>query len=151
MIFTLAVIFFDLYASLISLVLYDTNKTLRAIVLLFCSNFFQSFECDGKSITFHCYWLIKGLIFDILWALFSMFWWFNATVNAYWKQLSSFLFSGFIVALLTILETLCMICLFSSSFYLDNNTINQHCKKETRFLFSLILLILLDVFAKKNQ
>ena len=28
-----------------------------------------------------------------------MFWWFNARVKAYWKQLSS-LFSGFIVAFL---------------------------------------------------
>ena len=43
---------FDLYASLIFLVLCGTNKILRAIVLLFCSNFFQSFECNERSIPF---------------------------------------------------------------------------------------------------
>ena len=64
---------FDLYASLIFLVLCGTNKILRAIVLLFCSNFFQSFECDGKSISFQLYWSIKGLIFDILWGFFQCF------------------------------------------------------------------------------
>ena len=35
---------FDLCASLIFLVLCGTNKVLKAILLLFCSNFFQSFE-----------------------------------------------------------------------------------------------------------
>ena len=89
-----------MYVRLISLVLYDTYKLLRAIVLLFCSNFFQSFWCNGKSIPFQWYWPIKGLIFDILWALFSMFWWFNAAVNVYWKQLPCFLFFGSIVAIL---------------------------------------------------
>ena len=82
---------FDLYASLIFSVLYDTNKILRAIVLLFNSKFFQSFCSDGKSISFQLYWSIKGLILDILWGSFLMFWQFNATVKAYWKQLSLFL------------------------------------------------------------
>ena len=58
-----------------------------------------SFECDGKSISFQLYWLIKGLIFDILsgWLLICL--WFNAMIKAYWKQLSS-LFFGFIVVFL---------------------------------------------------
>ena len=42
-----------MYACLICLVLYGTNKILRAIVLLFCSNFSQSFDCDGNSIPYH--------------------------------------------------------------------------------------------------
>ena len=57
---------FDSHASLIFSVLCGTNKILRAIFLLFCSNLFQSFECDGKSISFQLYWSIKGLTFDIL-------------------------------------------------------------------------------------
>ena len=69
-----------------------TNKILRAIASLFCSNFFQPFECDGKSISFQLYWLIKGLIFDILWGIFALLWWLKATVKAYWKQLSSLFF-----------------------------------------------------------
>ena len=72
-----------MYAGLICKILCGTNKILRAIVLLFSSNFFQSFECDVKSISFQLYWSIKGLIFDIPWGLFSMNWWFNATVKAY--------------------------------------------------------------------
>ena len=54
---------FDLYASMICLVLYGKNKILRAVVLLFCSNFFQSFEPDGKSISSPSYWSIKVLAF----------------------------------------------------------------------------------------
>ena len=105
-------LYFDLHASLIVFVLCGTNKILRGMVLLFCSNFFQSisilffsnsslssFWCALISMSFQLYWLIKGLIFDILSGLFPMFWWFNATVIGYWKRLSS-LFCGFIVAIL---------------------------------------------------
>ena len=105
-------LYFDLHESLIVFVLCGTNKILRAMVLLFCSNFFQSisilffsnsslssFWCALISMSFQLYWLIKGLIFDILSGLFPMFWWFNATVIGYWKRLSS-LFFGFIVAIL---------------------------------------------------
>ena len=116
-------LYFDLYANLIVSVLCGTNNILRAIVLLFCSNFFQSivsyyyffnffqsscpnffrsFWCDGKSISFQLYWLVKDSIFDILSRWFSMYWWFNSTVIAYWKQLLSSLFWRFIVALLFI-------------------------------------------------
>ena len=41
-----------MYAGLICLVLYGKNKILRAIVLLFCLKFFQSFEYDGNSMSF---------------------------------------------------------------------------------------------------
>ena len=79
-------------ASLIFSVLYGTN-------LLFSSKFFQSFEYDGKSISFQLYWSVKDLIFNILGGSSFMFWKFNATVKVYWKQLLS-LFFGFIVAFL---------------------------------------------------
>ena len=75
-----------MYACLICLILYSTNKILRAIVLLFYLNFFQSFKCDGNSIPFQLYWSIKGLIFDILWGSFLILSWFNATVIAYLKH-----------------------------------------------------------------
>ena len=89
-----------MYASLISSVLYGTNKILRAIVLLSNSNFFQSFcGCNGRSISFQLYWLIRGLIFDILCGSFWTFWKLNAMAKAYWKQLLS-LFFGFILAFL---------------------------------------------------
>ena len=41
-----------MYAGLICLVLYGTYKILRAIVLLFCSIFSQSLECDGNFMSF---------------------------------------------------------------------------------------------------
>ena len=73
MIFTLKFCF-DLYANLIFSVLYGANKILRAIALLFNSIFFQSFEeSSGKFISFQSNWLIKDLIFDIPWGIFSMF------------------------------------------------------------------------------
>ena len=37
-----------MHAGRICLVLYGTKNILRAIVLLFCSNFFQSLKCDGS-------------------------------------------------------------------------------------------------------
>ena len=97
MIFTLKFCF-DLYANLIFSVLYGTNKILRAIALLFNSKILQSFEgSSGKFISFQSSWLIKDLIFDILWGIFSMFSWFNVTPKAYGKQLLS-LFFGFTIA-----------------------------------------------------
>ena len=82
--FTLKIMFW--FVCVTFSVLCGTNKILRAIVLLFWSNFFQFFECDGKSISFQLYWSIKCLIFDIFWGVFAMLWWFNARINAYWKQ-----------------------------------------------------------------
>ena len=139
---------FDMYASLICLILCGTNKILRAIVLLLWSNFFQSFECDGKYIPLQlCLW-IKGSIFDILWGLFSMFWWFNAIVKAYWKQLSSLSFL-FIVALYfsTIQENLYMIHSFSNLRFEGGNTINQYYQKQTCYL-SMVLLNFFDNIVK---
>ena len=106
-------LYFDLYASFIVFALCGTNNIFNGIVLSFCSNFFQSivilffsnffrssFWCVTNSIPSQLCWLIKGLIFDILSGLFPLFWWFSATVIAYWKQLLSFLFFRFIVAFL---------------------------------------------------
>ena len=39
---------------------------LRAIELLFDSDFFQSLPVDGKSMSFQLYWSIKGFILDTL-------------------------------------------------------------------------------------
>ena len=74
-----------------------TYKTLRTIVTLFFSNFFQSSFSDGKSIPSQLYLFIKGLIFVILCGFFSISSWFNVTVTAYLKHLLSFLLMGFIV------------------------------------------------------
>ena len=60
------------------------NKILRAIDLLFDSNFFQSFLRDGKFVSFQLYWIIiKGLIFYIFCGSFATLLWFDATVTAY--------------------------------------------------------------------
>ena len=60
---------------------------MRVIDLLFDSNFFQSFLCDGKSIFSQLYWLIKDLIFIALSGLLLMLWQFNAvTVDMYSRQ-----------------------------------------------------------------
>ena len=111
-------------------------------VLLFCSKFFQSFIPSGKSIPSQLYWLMKGLIFDILPGWFSMFSWFNATVIEYWKHLS--LFSGFIELLfylLPIQEILCMIFLFTGLFYEHDKTIYQHFQIQNQFHFSILSLL----------
>ena len=126
---------FDFCAILIFSVLCGTNKIIRVIVWLFCSNDFQSGkrinkyfpECDGKSISFQLCWSIQGLFFDILsgWVLICL--WFNATVKAYWKQLSSLFFGFYVVFLLlffTIQENLYMIHLFSNLFFKGGNLIN---------------------------
>ena len=64
--------------------------------LLIDSNFFQSFMCDRKLISFQLC-LLKGLFFVILSGWFLIFWWFSATVITYWKQFL-LLFFKFIVA-----------------------------------------------------
>ena len=72
-------------------------KILKAIVGLFFSNVFQSSIFDGYFIPFPLWLFIKGLIFDILCRFLLISSWFNTTVAAYWKHLSSSFF-GFIVA-----------------------------------------------------
>ena len=59
------------------------DKILSAMSLLFLSNFFQSSTPAGKFISLQLYWLIKGLILDILCGFFPIFSWFNATVKAF--------------------------------------------------------------------
>ena len=62
---------------------------IRAIFRLFFSTFFQPFFHGAWFITFMLYLFIKGLIFDIHCGFFPLSSWFNATVAAYWKHLSS--------------------------------------------------------------
>ena len=64
---------FDLYTILIFFVLCCTNDMLRAIILLFRSNFFQSLGPAGNSIPSQLYFLIQGFNFDILSGSFSIF------------------------------------------------------------------------------
>ena len=100
---------------------------------------------------FQLYWSIKGLIFDILSGWLLICWWFNATVKAYWKQLSS-LFLRLIVLFyfLAIQENLYMIHFFSNLFSEGGNTINQYYQEQTRFL-SLIFLNLFDNFVRDSK
>ena len=141
-----------MYASLIFSVLYGTNKILRAIVLLFNSNFYQSFGCNGNTISFQSYWLIKGLISDILSGLFLFFvffhylmQWLNHIESNYRHYFVDFLLLFYFS---TIFENLYLIRLFPDLFSEYGNTINQHFQKQINLL-SLIFLVLLDIFAKE--
>ena len=60
-------------------------KTLRAIVTLFFSIFFQSSFSDGKLIPSQLYLFINGLIFLILCENFLISSWLNVTGTSYWK------------------------------------------------------------------
>ena len=139
-------LYLDFCASLIVLVLCGANKMLRAIVLLSnclkkncVINLFKYFP------VFLEWWKIyvSRIIFDILSRLFSMLWWFNATVVVYWKQLLASFFCGFIVTLLflnhsgDIMYDLPLLILFYKDF-----------QKQTRFL-SFFFLILPDILAKR--
>ena len=64
---------FEMYACLISSLLCGTFKILIAIVLLFPSNVFQSFLCDGKLISFQLHWSTKVFFFVILFGFYAMF------------------------------------------------------------------------------
>ena len=75
-------------------------KTLRVILTLFLSNFFQLSFSDEKFIPSYLYLFIKGLIFVLLSACFPISSWFNATITTYWKHLLSFLLTIFIVVFL---------------------------------------------------
>ena len=55
-----------MYVCLISLVLLGTNNVFQAITLLLHSNFLQSFECEGNSMSVQLQLLINGLILEIL-------------------------------------------------------------------------------------
>ena len=82
---------------------------LRAIDLLFDSNFFQSFtSCHGIFVSFQLYLFIKDLIFNIPSKGFVIFSAFNATVVSHWNHLSSLFF------------------FFLLRFYFLSNKENQH-------------------------
>ena len=66
-------LYFHSYASLIFWLLYNTNKVLTAIELLFDWNFFPYFLCEKKSIPFQLYWSIKEIILDILYGSLAIF------------------------------------------------------------------------------
>ena len=105
-----------MYAGLICLVLCGTYKILGAIVLLFCSNFFQSFEFDGNSIPFQLYRSKKDLRLDILSGWLGILSQFNEAIF------------GFIVAFLSFIQL--GESMYSKLFYEDCNIINQHFQKQ---------------------
>ena len=107
--------------------------TLRAIDLLFDSNFFQSLGSIGKITYFQLYLSIKDLIFDIVCRSFTVYSWFNASVTAYWKHVPS-LFFKFIVALLFLssLENLFTIRHDSDIFYDICNICNPSVVSKTK-------------------
>ena len=72
-----------MYACFISLSLFNENRKLSVIVLIFVSNRFQSFDIVGKFISFHSYWSMKGLNFAILCRIFPIHVWFSVTVTTY--------------------------------------------------------------------
>ena len=140
-----------MYACLTSSVLWGTDKVLRAIDLLFDSNFFQSFLFGGKFIYFQLYWSIKGYIFVILSGLL----WFFDNLMQQLKHIESTYHHYFLDLLLsfdflTIRENLYMIQFYLSLVYEVHKAINQLYQKQNHFL-SLTLLILLDIFVKEIQ
>ena len=80
-------------------------KTIRAVVTLFFSIFFQSSFSDRKVIPFQAYLFINGLIFGYYLRDFFISSWFNATVTAYWKDLLYSLLMEFIVAFLLFIQS----------------------------------------------
>ena len=71
--FSRLLLYSDLYATITVSVLCGTNNALRAIVLLFCQNVFQSFGPAVNSVPFQLYLLIQDLSFAIPCGSFSMF------------------------------------------------------------------------------
>ena len=124
---------------------------LRAIILLFCSKYFQIFECDANFLSFQLYLSIKGLIFDIVFGWLLICLWFNATVKAYWKQLHHYFLDILLLFYFwTIQENLYMVRLFSKLFFECGNTINQTMTNQltsSHWFFQPILIFL----QKKNN
>ena len=110
--------------------------------------FFQPFLCNRKFISFQLYWLIKGLVFDILCGSFTIFSWFNGTFIAYIENTYCHYFLDLLLLFyfLTIFKNLCMLhCDFMKFVGQYINTI-----KKAHYL-SLILLHLFDIFVEENQ
>ena len=80
-------------------------ETLRTIVTLFFSNFWQSSFSEGEFIIYQLYLFINDLIFVILSGCFPIYSWFDTTVTVYCKDLSYFSFIGFIVAFLRFIQS----------------------------------------------
>ena len=98
MIFTFTIIFWfvsEIYCLFI--MCYKQNIQSNCLIISFKP--FPVFYSSRKLYTFPIILISNIPIFDILSGLFSMFWWFNATIIEYWKHLLSQFF-GFIVALL---------------------------------------------------
>ena len=55
-----------------SIIRYIQNIKINWFIIWF--NFFQSFLCEGKLISFQTYWSMKGLVFNNLSELLLMFW-----------------------------------------------------------------------------
>ena len=121
------------------IVSFSPCKTLRAIVTIFFSNFFQSSFSDGKFTPSHLYLFIKGLIFVVLseFVLFlnNLTWLLHYTERIF----LSFLLVKFIVAFfLPNQENLYMIHHDSKMLYCIYNTINELDRRQIHY-FSLIL------------
>ena len=121
------------------------HKTLRATVRFFfiiVRIVFHSFFLDGYVINFQLYLSIKGLIFDYLSVYLPVSSWFNATVTAHWKHLSS-LFLEFIVTFFLFIKLAksFMIHHDSGLFYRICNAINKHNQRWNQYP-TLILLSL---------
>ena len=89
---------FEMHASLISLLLCGTNKTLRAIDLLFVSNLSQSLAYERVFLFFCTYWFVKRWICFIFCVFVLIYSWFSATVIPYCKQFFSVLFGLFVTS-----------------------------------------------------
>ena len=125
MIFTLKLCF-DLYASLIFSVLFGTDIKSNFFIVLFKP--FPAFWVWWKVYFFPIILINERSNFGYSFRIFfSMFWWFNATAKAYWKQLST-LFFGLLLLFYfsTIQENLYISASFQTSFLKVMNSINQY-------------------------
>ena len=123
----------------ISRIFFLAQKTWRAIVTLFFSTFFQLSLSDGKSILSQLHAFIKALSFVIFCRCFSTFYWFNATVTAYWKHVLSSLLMRAIVFSFFLIQSGEYIYNHDSDLLHDiYNTINERNWKQSHNLWSIL-------------
>ena len=136
MFFTIWVIFWNISRIFFFL----AQKTWRAIVTLFFSTFFWLSLSDGKSILSQLHAFIKALSFVIFCRCFSTFYWFNATVTAYWKHVLSSLLMRAIVFFffLSNQENTYIINHDSDLLHDIYNTINERNWKQSHNLWSIL-------------
>ena len=72
-ILTLWIVFWNVRSLIFFSLLCGEKETLKAIALLLVSNIFQSIASEWKFASFHSYWFIKDLIFEILSGCFAIF------------------------------------------------------------------------------